>query len=226
MRVLLVDDHDLYRSGLRGLLDAQPDFEVIGEASSLVEARQLIDERHPDLVILDLGLPDGSGIELMNEALRKKPELKIVFLTIHTSDELAFTAIRSGAKGFLLKNIEASKLLAALRGMKRGELAVSRALLSRFVEEILFFLSPADSSGSSVHTILTPREMEVLAELTTGDGNQEIAERLSISENTLKVHVHNILNKLEMTSRQEAAEYARRHGLAKDKGEWRQDGIV
>ena len=226
MRVIVVDDHALFRGGLVSLFNSQPDFEVVGEAETIQEALSLVETQHPELVLLDLGLPDGSGIEAISKILHKKPEANIVFLTIHASHEHAFAAIRLGAKGFLLKNIAASKLLAALRGLERGELAVSRIILSRFVGEILQLISRRSGEETTAQARLTPREFEVLAELTMGDNNRDIAGRLSISENTLKVHVHNILRKLKMNSRHEAAEYARRNGLAKGDAILQQDRIV
>lgn len=221
MRVMIVDDHGLFRSGLVSLFNSQPDFKVVDEAGTLKEAISTAEATHPDLIIMDLGLPDGTGIEAMSRILQKNPHVMVVFLTIHASDERAFAALRLGAKGFLLKDIAAPKLLAALRGLQRGELALPRDVQSRFVEEILHFIKPQSTQEASAQMTLTPRQLEVLAELTSGDSNREIAERLSISENTLKVHVHNILGKLDLNSRQEAADYARRHGFVKaESGSW------
>jgi len=213
MRLIIVDDHSLFRSGLATLFSSQPDFEVVGEAGTIREALSLIETKQPDLIIMDVGLPDGSGIETITRILQKKRDVSIVMLTIHASDEHAFAAIRLGAKGFLMKDISAPALLHALRGLERGQLAVSRGVLSRFVNELVPFIFSYAGDRSSSDVTLTTREIEVLAELATGDSNLEIAQRLSISENTLKIHVHNVLHKLKVTSRQEAAAYARRHGL-------------
>lgn len=226
MRVIVVDDHALFRGGLISLFRSQPDFEVVGEAGTIQEALFLLESQHPDLILMDLGLPDGSGIEAIPKILAKRPRVRIVVLTIHASDELAFSAIRLGAHGFLLKDIAAPGLLAALRGLERGELAVSRPVIGHFVGEILHFISPRSWDDGRVHASLTPRQIQVLAELASGDGNREIATRLSVSENTVKVHVHNILHKLELRSRQDAAEYARRHGLARGGSKWQKEGIV
>ena len=216
MKLIIVDDHSLFRSGLVNLFNSQADFEVVGEAGTIKEAFSLIETKCPDLVIMDLGLPDGSGVDAISKILQKNPNVYIVFLTIHASEELAFAAIRLGAKGFLLKDIAAPALLNALRRLKKGELAMSRLILSRFIDEMmpLFNLRTGDRSNSD--STLTVREIEVIVELSTGDSNREIAQRLSISENTVKVHVHEILRKLKLNSRQEVAEYARRHGLAQD----------
>jgi len=216
MRVILVDDHSLFRSGLAHLFNSQPDFEIVGEASSIKEVLSLVETQCPDLVMMDVGLPDGSGVDAIPKILKVKQDVNIVMLTIHASDENAFTAIRLGAKGFLLKDISASALLTALRGLERGELAVSRTTLSRYVNELVPFISSRAGSGDGLDASLTIREIELLTELSSGNSNLEIARRLSISENTVKIHVHNILHKLKLQSRQEAAAYARRHGLTRD----------
>lgn len=215
MKLIIVDDHSLFRSGLANLFNSQSDFEVVGEAGTITDALSLIETHHPDLAILDLGLPDGSGLDAVPRILEKDRNINIVFLTIHASDESAFAAIRLGAKGFLLKDIAAPALLTALRGLGRGELAISRATLSRFVDGFLPFFSLRGSERTGAEVTLTLREIDVLVALGSGGSNQEIARRLSISENTAKVHVHNILHKLKLQNRQEAAAYARRLGLVR-----------
>jgi two-component system nitrate/nitrite response regulator NarL len=216
MRLLVVDDHSLFRGALVHLFTGQPDFEVVGEAGTIKDALTLVDKLYPDLILMDVGLPDGSGLDAIPKIIKKKPDVDIVLLTIHASDESAFTAIRLGAKGFVIKDIAAPALLAALRGLNKGELAVSRAVLSRYAIELRPLFLPRSGDGASSETTLTFREVELLAELSSGDSNNEIARRLSISENTVKIHVHNILQKLKLQSRQEAAAYARRHGLRRD----------
>jgi DNA-binding NarL/FixJ family response regulator len=195
------------------LFNSQPDFEVVGEAGTIKDALSLLETKQPDLIIMDVGLPDGSGIDAISRILQRKKDVNIVMLSIHASDEHVFAAIRSGAKGFLLKDISAPSLLHALRGLERGELAVSRSVLSRFIKELVPIMFSYNSERTGSDATLTMREIEVLAELASGDSNLEIARRLSISENTLKIHVHNVLHKLKVNNRQEAASYARRHGL-------------
>ena len=216
MRIILVDDHPLLRNGLANILNSQPDLEVAGEAGSIKEAIAMVEAHDPDLVIMDLGLPDGSGMDAIPRILAKKPETQIVILTINGSEQLAFTALRLGAKGFLLKDISAPALLSSVRGLGRGELAVSRAILSRFVTEAAHFHSPRGAHENRPDSTLTGRELELLAELSNGASNSEIGQRLSISENTVKIHVHNILHKLNLESRQQAAAFARRHGLGQN----------
>jgi len=173
----------------------------------------MIEDHRPDLILMDVGLPDGSGLDAITKILQKKPDVNIVILTIHASEESAFTAIRLGAKGFLTKDIAAPALLTALRGLQKGELAVSRKTLSRYVEELIPLRLLRGGEKSGIESTLTMREIEVLTALGTGESNSEIAHRLSISENTVKIHVHNLLHKLKLQSRHDAATYARRHGL-------------
>lgn len=213
MKTIIVDDHSLFRDGLARLLTSQPDFQLVGQAGSIREAVSLVETQKPDLVIMDLGLPDGSGEKTISQILEKSQNIHVVFLTIHASEELAFTAIRRGARGFLMKDISATALLSALRRLKRGELAVSRATLSRMLGELLPITSARGSGENASAGSLTIREIEILAEVGAGFSNTEIAENLSISENTVRVHVHNILQKLNFHNRYEAAVYARRHGL-------------
>ena len=212
MKVLIVDDHALFREGLVSLLNSQPDIMVIGEAGCVDEAIAMARELEPDLVLMDFGLPDGTGLDATQAILAERPETKIVFLTVHEQDDRLFAAIRSGAKGYLLKNVPVSKLLDYLRGVERGEAAISRAMTSQILEEFVRGGAARDPGPDELGG-LTSRELEVLRELGTGASNQEIADRLVIAENTVKVHVRNVLAKLDLRNRREAASYARRHGL-------------
>jgi two-component system, NarL family, nitrate/nitrite response regulator NarL len=213
MKLIIVDDHSLFRSALVHLFNSQPDFEVVGEAGTIKETLALADMYQPDLLLMDVGLPDGSGLDAITKLRHKKPDVHIVFLTVHSSDESVFSALRQGAKGFLMKDIAAPALLTALRGLQRGELAVSRRTLSRYVDELMPLQPIRASDKYGIEVTLTNREIEVLTGLAAGQSNNQMAEHLSISENTIKIHVHNILHKLKLQSRQEAAAYARRHGL-------------
>jgi DNA-binding NarL/FixJ family response regulator len=210
IRVLLVDDHILFRQGLTGLLDAQPDFKVIGQASSVQEAIALSRELKPDLVLMDFGLPDGTGLDATLAILAEWPETNIVFLTVHEEDDRLFAAIRSGAKGYLLKNVPIAKLLAFLRGLEQGEAAISQAMTTRILYEFAR-TEPTRQRHDSPPTELTTRELEILRELTTGATNRQIADHLVISENTVKNHMRNILAKLNLKNRREVANYAREH---------------
>jgi DNA-binding NarL/FixJ family response regulator len=211
-RVLLVDDHALFSEGVASLLSGQPDFTVIGKATSVREAIAMARDLRPDLVLMDFTLPDGTGLEATSAILRERPETQIVFLTVHEEDDRLFSAIRSGAKGYLLKNVPVTKLLSYLRGLEQGEAAISPAMTSHILDE-LARTEPAQGLVSDDLSDLTPRELDVLLELTTGASNREIAERLFISENTVKNHVSNILSKLNLQNRRAAARFASQHGL-------------
>lgn len=206
MKVLLVDDHVLFREGLVSLLNSQPDLQVIGEAGSVLEAIVMTRELHPDLVLMDFGLPDGTGLDATQTILADHPEVKIVFLTVHEEDDRLFAAIRCGAKGYLLKNVPVARLLAFLRGLEYGEVAILPAMATRIFEEFSRLTGPVRSRlAESID--LTSRELEVLHELSTGASNREIASRLVIAENTVKNHVHNILAKLKLQNRREAVNF-------------------
>lgn len=213
MNILLVDDHSLFREGVASLLRGQPDFTVIGEAGSVREAVVMARDLQPDLVLMDFTLPDGTGLDATQAILAEHPETRIVFLTVHEEDERLFSAIRSGAKGYLLKNVPVAKLLGFLRGLERDEAAISPAMTSRILEEFSR-TSPAHQPNGAALAQLTTRELDVLRELATGATNREIAACLFITENTVKNHVGNILSKLNLQNRREAARFAHQHGLA------------
>jgi two-component system nitrate/nitrite response regulator NarL len=211
--LLLVDDHVLFRDGLVSLIAPQPDFQVVGQASTVREAIGLAQKLHPDIVLMDFTLPDGNGLEATQAILADRPETKIVFLTIHDDDVTLFKAIRAGAAGFVFKNTRASELLKRLREVARGEAGISPAIARRILEE--FARTPA--SPAQLNTAqaggLTVREAEIVREIMCGASNREIAARLVISENTVKNHVRNVLTKLQLRNRREIGEYGRRRGL-------------
>ncbi len=162
---------------------------------------------------MDFSMPDGTGLDATRAILNDLPETQIIFLTVHDNDERLIAAMRAGAKGYLLKNLSVTKLLASLRAMERGQAAISRTMMARILEE--FALStPANSPSPSPLVGLTSREIEVMRELADGVTNQDIATRLYISENTVKNHIHNILEKLNLHNRREAIDLARKYGLA------------
>ncbi len=213
-KILLVDDHVLFREGLAGLLNAQPDFDVVGQASSVRQAITMVRDLQPDLVLMDFGLPDGTGLDATQVILAEWTETDIVFLTVHEEDDRLFAAIRSGAKGYLLKNVPIAKLLAFLRGIEYGEAAITGEMTSRILDEFAR-IKPSHESDQVEPGELTLRELEVLQEVATGATNREIANRLTIAENTVKNHVRNILAKLELKNRREVASFAFGHGLIK-----------
>jgi DNA-binding NarL/FixJ family response regulator len=208
MRIMIVDDHVLFREGLAGLLNAQPDMSVVAQAGSMREAIAQAHEHRPEVVLMDFSLPDGSGAEASEAILQELPECKIVFLTVYEADDKLLAAVRSGAKGYLLKNVPISKLISSLHGLEEGEAALSRKMTTRLMAE-LSRDRQVDETKKNL-ALLSERELEVLRELAGGASNREIAQKLYISENTVKHHMHNILAKLEVHNRREAVELARR----------------
>lgn len=207
IRIVIVDDHVILRDGLVGILDGQPDFEVVGEAGSVADALEIVRASKPDLVLMDYGLPDGTGLEATREILASYPQTNVVLLTVHEEDDLLFDAVRSGAKGYLLKNISSKEMLAKLRGLSQGDAAISPAQISRILSEFAR-TAPPQPADQEETTPLTDRELEVLRLIVMGVSNQEIGARLHISVHTVKNHMHNILDKLKVGSRREAAEVA------------------
>ncbi len=212
MKILVVDDHILFREGLVSLLGNNNALTVVGEADSVQDAIEKTRLLDPDLVLLDVSLPDGSGLDAMKSILSHKPNTLIVILTPYESDDLLIESVRKGAVGYILKNTPASKLTAYLLGIKRGEAGLSGRMTRKVVREfqrIGRLHKPSKVEMSN----LTKRELQILKLLGEGATNQEIAERLIIAINTVKVHVHNILHKLELRNRREAGEFARRHNV-------------
>lgn len=212
IRTVIVDDHTLFREGLASIIQLEPDIEVSGLAGTVQEAVEIVRTLKPDMVLMDFVLPDGTGADATRLVLKEHPECKIIFLTMSEDDENLFAAIRSGAKGYLLKNLSPSKLVTTIRSVQRGESALSRSMTLRLMEELSRTREP-DRPGDSALAALTRRELDVLRELTAGTTNREIANRLYISENTVKYHVHSILEKLNLPSRRAAAKFAKEHGI-------------
>jgi DNA-binding NarL/FixJ family response regulator len=214
MKLLIVDDHVLFREGLVSLISRQTDMQVIGEGGSVSEAIALSRLLRPDLILLDFNLPDGTGLDATRIILTEVPTTRIIFLTISDEDERLFAAIRLGAKGYLLKSIPVARLLAALRGVDKGEPAISPEMVSRLMGEYARTISAPQSAPDPLAQ-LSARELEVLRELATGATNRLIAEKLFISENTVRNHVHKILDKLNIKSRRQAVVIANQQGLGK-----------
>lgn len=206
VRVLLVDDHALLREGLAGLLNAQPDFEVVGEASNGQEAIERTGDLMPDLVLMDVDMPVLDGVTAAQAIKAALPYVTIVMLTVHDADEKLFAAIRAGAQGYLLKDIRGAELVEALRGLARGEAPISRRLATRLIQEFA-------QQGMAPTAPLTRRESQILEMVAARKRNREIAEALFISESTVKNHLRNILAKLHQRNRREAAAFAREQGL-------------
>jgi len=210
-RLLLVDDHAVVRSGLRMLLEPEADFEIVGEAGSGREALKAVAEMRPDIVLMDIGLPDISGIEAAAEIKRLRPETAIVALTIHEDEEYFFKMLAAGASGYVPKRAAPEELLTALRAAATGEVYLYPSLAKLLVTDYL----AQDSAARPAKALdgLTDREREVLAHLADGASNGEIAETLSISPKTVARHRENIMRKLGLHSRTELVKYAIRKGI-------------
>jgi DNA-binding NarL/FixJ family response regulator len=207
MRIVLADDHTLFRDGVSSLLQAWG-HEVVGFASDGAEAVALVAERRPDLVLMDVRMPNMGGLEATRRIALAQPDVSIVMLTVSEDEDDLFRAIKAGARGYLLKNLESAQLRSMIDAVGRGEAAISPATAARIIGELA--RPPAAAAGPDR---LTEREIEVLQLVTAGLRNKEIAARLGISENTAKFHLKNILEKLHAESRTELAARAVREGL-------------
>lgn len=213
VRVLLADDHALFREGLAGILNSQPDFTVVGEASDGIEALVMARRLRPDLVLMDITMPGCDGVEATQAIIGELPGTVVVMLTVREEDEMLFQAIKSGAQGYLLKSIHAGELLMLLRGVLDGEAALTPALSGRVLAEFRQLSQRPAGTETSDQPALSPREHEVLDLIASGATDKEIAAALVISIHTVKTHVRSVLAKLHLNSRYEAARYAAEHGL-------------
>jgi DNA-binding NarL/FixJ family response regulator len=213
VRVLLVDDHHLFREGLRSILDNQPDFEVIGEAGDGLEAIVKCRKLNPDLVLMDVAMPGCDGLEATQRIKYEMSDMIIVMLTVRDENEKLFEAIRNGAQGYLLKSIKSRDMLTLLRGAVRGEAAITPTLGGRMLEEFRRVSQRSANVPDDIVVTLTSREQEVLCLVSEGATNKEIAQELNVSIHTVKSHMRKILAKLHMDRRQEAVSYAKREGL-------------
>ena len=212
-RLLLVDDHAIVRSGLRMLLDGKPDVEIVGEAGTAAEAMSMAEQVQPNVILMDIGLPDKSGIEATREIKTRYPEIAVVALTIHEDEEYFFKMLDAGASGYVPKRAAPEELLDAIRVAAEGEVYLSPSLAKLLVRDYLNEDRPADHKDALDG--LTERESEVLAHLADGASNSDIASALVISPKTVERHRENIMRKLNLHSRAELVRYAIRKGIIK-----------
>jgi NarL family two-component system response regulator LiaR len=209
IRVLIVDDHVFVRKGIQALLATEGDIQVVGEAEDGQQALERITEVEPDVILLDILMPRLNGIEVTRKVVEENPSARILVLTSFAADDKVFPAIKAGALGYLLKDSKPEELIRAIRQVYAGESSLSPVIARKVLKEIS---GPSDSKLTE--DPLTEREVEVLRHIAKGESNKEIAETLVLSEATVRTHVSNILGKLHLASRTQAALYALRKGLA------------
>ena len=209
IRVLIADDHPVVRRGLRTLLTSEPGLEPVGEATDGAEAVLLARSLQPDVILLDMVMPRKNGLEAIIEIKRENPAARILVLTSFAEDEKVFPAIKAGALGYLLKDSSPEELLEAIRNVYQGQSSLHPTIARKLINELK---QPPELTPAQ--TILTDREVEVLKLVAQGFTNQEIADRLTLSEWTVRTHVRNILDKLHLANRTQAALYALKEGLA------------
>ncbi|MBN3757718.1 response regulator [Paraburkholderia sp. Tr-20389] len=207
IRILLIDDHTLFRSGVHALLQRQPDFEVVGEAPDGVEGIKRAKQYRPDVILLDLNMPGLSGLETLQLLVQDLPDTAIVMLTVSEEVEELTIAMRDGACGYLLKNIEADVLAAAIRKAAAGQPVIADDMTAKLVAQMRR-PPPAPVRNDDTAESLTMRERDIMSELARGASNKDIARTLDLAESTVKIHVRNILRKLKLTSRVQVAIYA------------------
>ncbi|MCB2224487.1 MAG: response regulator transcription factor [Actinobacteria bacterium] len=205
LRIVLVDDHEVVREGLRALLDAEDGIDVVGEAGTVADAVRRVGYESPDVVVLDVRLPDGSGIEACREIRARWPEVRVLMLTSFADDEALFSSIMAGASGYVLKQIKGSDLISSVRRVGKGE-----SLLDPEMTERVFRRIRGEEPDDPLLARLSNQERKILDLIAEGLTNREIAERMFLAEKTVKNYVSNVLAKLDMSRRSEAAAYAAR----------------
>ena len=208
--ILLVDDHEVVRLGLKSLLEHNDQFEVVAEAGTAKEAVEMVEKHHPDVVLMDIRLPGPSGIEACEEITKRWPDVRVVILTSYAEDDMLFSAIRAGASGYVLKQIGAEGLIAAIEAACRGEAPLDPAVTQRVFQEVRRAVKEEEAAA---FVSLSQQEKHVLALVSEGKTNREIAEALYLGEGTVRNYVSSILSKLGVSNRAEAAAYAVAHSL-------------
>ena len=210
IRILIADDHPLFRDGLHGLLDSVPDTEVVGEAMDGQEAIALATSLQPDVILMDLKMPGVNGLQAMREILRTSPHIRIVIVSMLEDDDSVFAAMRAGARGYLPKGANQAEMLAAIRAVANGEAIFGPGIAQRLIG---FFSNIRPATTSQIFPELTEREVEILALIAQGRTNEEIAEQFVLSLKTVRNHVSNIFSKLQVADRAQAVLRAREAGM-------------
>jgi len=218
IRVLIVDDHTLFRRGIADVLSGQEDIEVVGEATDGLDAIQKAKEINPDVILMDLNMPRCSGLEAIQALQTEMPHVNVLVLTISEMEADLFACVKFGARGYLLKKAEPAELVQAIRHIAQGGAMVSPLMATKLLAEFQDLTAGVDEKrAEEVNSDLSPREGEVLKLVAKGATNREIGESLFISENTVKTHLQNIMEKLHLANRSQAAAYAVQKGLVSSK---------
>ena len=208
IKILVVDDHPVIREGIASMLKREPDFKIVGEATNGLEAIERVRELSPDVVLMDLRMPEMDGVEAMTKIREEKPEVKFIILTTFSDDEYIFKGIAAGARAYLLKDAPRDELFSAIRAVSRGESQIQPVVASRVLDK----LAELSKKTPSAET-LSEREIEVLRLMASGVSNKDIADQLSITQSTVKTHITSIFQKLNVTTRTEAVTTALRKGM-------------
>jgi len=217
IRVVLVDDQQLFRKGVRALLEEEGGFEIVGEAGDGAQGLQIVLATRPDVVLMDVQMPVCTGVEATRNIKAQRPDTRVIVLTVSDADDDLFEAIKAGADGYLLKDLKPEELFRMIKGVLEGETPISPPVASKLLGE--FRKRPWRETAQTAGSELTQREKEVLQLVASGQSNAEIAARLYIVEGTVKNHLHNILEKLHLQNRVQAAAFAVREGLVQPPGE-------
>jgi len=212
IRVLIVDDHTIVRSGVRLLLEGEPDIEVVGEALDGGEALALVEVLRPHVVLMDIAMPGMDGLEATREIKARWPDINVLVLTMHRTDDYFFEMLKIGASGYVLKSAETGELVNAVRVVARGEVYLYPTMARQLVQDYLV----RTEGSAAFDPSLSPREAEILQLLVDGYSNKEIAEKLVISPSTVYTHRNNLMLKLDLSNRRELIQYARKRGLLRD----------
>jgi DNA-binding NarL/FixJ family response regulator len=210
LRILIADDHPLFRHGMAALLAARPEFSVVGEATTGQEAVRLAGSLQPDVILMDIQMPELNGIEATRRILYESPHIRILIITMFEDDSSVFAAMKAGARGYILKDARKEEILRAIGAVGSGEAIFSPAIATRLMD---FFAAPRPELPQQAFPELTAREFEILGLIAQGLSNLEIAQRLSLSHNTVRNYVSNIFSKLQVADRAQAIIKARESGL-------------